>query len=169
MDSETAHNINNRDEPDDDFYTPRDLAQKCIDMVPFNENDTLLDCARGHGAFYDQYPDENDKDWCEIKDGRDYLEYDQPTDWVISNPPYSNLDDWIPHTLDITNKGFAFLLRVQNITPRRLEYIEEAGFGMTSFHMCKVFDWYGMTGFFVFEKNEDHIIDYDRTVWRHDG
>ena len=39
-------------------------------------------------------------------------------------------------------------------------------YGLTKIHMCKVYKWYGMSFIVQFEKDEKHIISYDRIVWR---
>jgi hypothetical protein len=164
--SETSHKINQRDEPDDDFYTPIELAKKCIDMTPLKDGDLVLDSAKGHGAFYNNYPDFVEKDYCEIEEGIDFLEYDKEVDWIVTNPPYSDLDTWYKKSAEITRKGVAYLFHLHNITPRRIEMMEERGFGLDHIHMCKVKQWYGMSAFTIFRRGVDHCISYDRNVWR---
>ena len=43
---------------------------------------------------------------------------------------------------------------------------ENANYGLTKLHMCKVFEWYGMSVIVQFEKDTKNIISYDRIVWR---
>jgi hypothetical protein len=66
-------------------YTKPTLAQRLIHH--FNPTGRILDPCRGGGAFYDHLPET--RDWCEIRDGRDFLEWNEPLDWVITNPPWS--------------------------------------------------------------------------------
>jgi hypothetical protein len=66
-------------------YTKPTLAQRLIGY--FRPTGRILDPCRGNGAFYDHFPDT--RDWCEIRDGRDFLEWNEPVDWLITNPPWS--------------------------------------------------------------------------------
>lgn len=168
MKSDISHNIKQREKARDKFYTPKLLAEKLISYVPLKEGDIVLDPALGNGAFYSQYPSYVEKDYCEIEEGKDFYSYNKKVDWIITNPPYSNLDDWIKKTLRVCSKGFAYLLGINNITPRRIEMINKRNFGLTFIHLCKVFKWYGISAFFQFEKEEENIISYDREVWRED-
>lgn len=66
-------------------YTHPDLAKKIINY--FKPTGKCLDPCKGKGAFYDNLP--SPKDWCEIQDGKDCLDYNETVDWIITNPPYS--------------------------------------------------------------------------------
>jgi hypothetical protein len=176
MNSEIGHSIKHRQKPNDVIYTPRDLAKTLVDKVSpkIKLGDIVLDPFKGGGAFYDHFffqpPEKGGRnDWCEIEQGRDFFEWDEQVDWCISNPPWSLVDDVLKHTCEVSRKGFAYLLNNHGCTPRRLEICENAGFGLTKMHLCKVFEWYGIAAFCVFEKDKESIIEYDRTVWRPDG
>ena len=43
------------------------------------------------------------KDWCEIDKGRDFFDYTDKVDWIISNPPYSILDEVLEHSFEIAD------------------------------------------------------------------
>lgn len=76
--------------PDSDIvYTSPNLARRIIDYL--NPQGFCVDPCRGRGAFYDALDPKN-RDWCEIRDGRDFLtwEFDRPVDWCITNPPFSD-------------------------------------------------------------------------------
>lgn len=108
----------------DKCYTPFPIAKKIIEMFQFNDDDLVLDPFRGKGAFYDNYPDYVYKDWCEIDDGRDFFNYHKKVDWIISNPPYSILDEVLEHSFEIAenvvylvplSKVFTSLKRIRGI------------------------------------------------------
>jgi len=102
MKSNISHNIkhrlpkeqvdlfNNRIENsiNDDFYTPVELAKKCINMIDFSTGDLVLDNAKGKGVFYNNYPDIIEKEWCEIKEDKDFLKRLEKVDWIVTNHPY---------------------------------------------------------------------------------
>lgn len=87
----------------DIVYTPRYLAKLIIDQLPIQENDILLDPFKGGGAFYDQFPETQEKDWCEIEEGRDFFDYNKRVDWIISNPPYSKYTEVMQHSYELAN------------------------------------------------------------------
>jgi len=157
MKSSIAHSIKHRDKPNDEFMTPMLLAEKLFNTVPFLENDTILDNAYGTGNFYflGDYT-------------TDFYNIEKEYDWLITNPPYSHLEKWLEHSCKIANKGFAYLLGLHNLTPRRIELCEEQGFYITSIYLCKVFKWYGISAFIVWEKHKKGILSYDRVVWKED-
>ena len=49
----------------------------------------VLEPCKGEGAFL-QYLPEN-SDWCEIAEGRNYYDYNEKVDWIVTNPPYRGI------------------------------------------------------------------------------
>lgn len=167
--SKVGHSIRwHRSSPRDDFSTPRELAKNLIKLVPLRPDQIVYDPFRGGGAFYDQYPDFVDPVWSEVKEGLDFFQSDMRVDWIVSNPPYSCLDDVLAKSFSISKLGVAYLLNFHALTPRRIERAEHLGFGITGLYLSKVFDWYGISSFVIFEKGSPSILSYDRTVWRKD-
>lgn len=152
--SSISHNIKHRDKPNDDFYTPRELAMKLFNLVPLEDNDRVLDNAYGTGNFFFQ------GEWT-----KDFFNENREFDWYITNPPYSCLDEWLEKSCN-AKKGFAYLLGLHNLTPRRIEICEKKGFYITNIFLCKVFKWFGISAFVIWQKNKKSIIDYDRIVWK---
>ena len=72
-------------------YTDPVFAKKIINYFSpqFKPNDTFIDPCKGHGAFIDNLPTPNY--WCEIQDGRDYLEHTIHYDWCFANFPWRGL------------------------------------------------------------------------------
>lgn len=164
--SKIAHDIKHRKVANDEFYTPDDLVKFLISLCPFHGRDSLLDPAYGKGAFYDAFPKDREVSYLTKKD--DFLHHDEKYDWLITNPPYSLVDDWLEHSCDVANKGFAYLLGLHNLTPRRMEICEKRGFYISKIHICKVFKWYGISAFVVWEKSAEKRkveMTYDRKVW----
>ena len=65
------------------------LPRRIVEYL--NPQGFCVDPCRGRGAFYDALDPEN-RDWCEIREGRDFLtwEFDRHIDWCITNPPFSD-------------------------------------------------------------------------------
>lgn len=102
----------NGNKPNDDISTPFEISKMIIDM--FDIDGKVLDAFRGNGSFYNQYPNNCRKDWCEIKDGRDFFDYNEKVDWIITNPPYSILDEVLDHSFEIS-KNIVYLVPLSKI------------------------------------------------------
>lgn len=74
---------------DETYYfhqTPEELCKKLIQLTPFEPNDRVYEPFRGEGNFYNHLPEYVVKQWSEIEDGRDFKDFNEEYDWVISNP-----------------------------------------------------------------------------------
>ena len=40
-------------------------------------------------------------DYCELQEGRDFFDWREPVDWIVSNPPYSIYLDWMRHSFEV--------------------------------------------------------------------
>ena len=76
------------------------------------------------------------------------------------------IDKVLEHSVELKPRVIQYLLGVGNLTAKRIEFMENAGYGIVKFHMCKVFKWFGMSFIVHFEYGSDNCISYDRTVWR---
>lgn len=105
--------IRTRGLPQDKIYTPENVAKTIINLCPIKETDTVLDAFAGKKVFYDNYP-KCIKSWCEIDDGVDFFEYKTPIDWIITNPPYSILEDVLKHSFEIA-QNVVYLLPLSKL------------------------------------------------------
>jgi hypothetical protein len=149
----------------DVFYTPRGLSLSQIQRVPARETDLWLDPFRGLGSYYDQFPTEN-KDWCEITDGRDFFEYDGPVDVICSNPPYSILNAVFEKCVSLKPRVISFLIGQCNLTPKRIELMQTHGYALSGLHICKIQNWFGNSFVVMFEKDGVNCATFDRMTWR---
>lgn len=93
----------------DVVYTPAWCAE---DMVThFKPTGDVLDPCKGRGVFLDYLPSAK---WCEITEGVDFFDWDQPVDWVISNPPYSLTRKWFRHSYTIA-ENLVYLVPLRNV------------------------------------------------------
>ncbi len=157
--------LRDKENPNDKKMTDRPLALHCINMIKLVHGDMVLDPFMGDGAFYDQYPDIVKKDWCEIDKGRDFFNYHKKVDWIISNPPYSKINEVFEHSVNISNKGIALLIGIMNLSPQRCKVLQDGGFGITKIYLCNVRGWFGKTILLIAEKGKDSIVDYDVEYW----
>jgi hypothetical protein len=162
---QTSINIKKLKTPKNVFITPLDLAKKHIDMIDSVDSDLWLDSSKNSGSYYNQFPTDN-KDYCEILEGIDFLEYHGEPDIICDNPPYSMLNDWFKKVIELKPRVYSCLIGINNLTARRIEWFKEAGYGIKKLKMLKVYNWFGMSYIVVFEKGYSSIIDIDRKVYR---
>lgn len=166
MSANISHNIKQRENPNDVFITPLELAKKQIDMIEIIENELWFDPFKNSGSYYNQFPSNIKKDWTEILEGKDFFEYNNKVDVICSNPPYSIIDKVLNKCIELKPKVISFLIGIGNLTCKRIELLNKAGYGISKIHFCKVFKWYGMSIIVQFEKDKENIISFDRTVWK---
>ena len=167
MSSKISHSIKQRTKSkvNDVFLTPLPLAKLHIDMIEFKENERWLDPCKNSGNYFNQFPNEN-RDYCEILENKDFFTYSKPVDIIVQNPPYSMLDAWFKKNIELKPRIFSMLIGIANLTARRVELCQQAGYGLTKMKMLKVYKWYGMSVLVVFEQGKDSIIEINRKVWR---
>ena len=161
----TSHNIRQREIPNDVFITPLKLAKYNIDMIEYNEDEIWYDPFKNNGSYYNQFPNENKK-WSEILEERDFFTFDEKVDIICSNPPYSMINKVLEKSVELKPRIISYLININNLTPKRLEYMENNGYYITKIHMCKVFKWYGMSMIVVWERDKKAIVSFDRVIWR---
>jgi hypothetical protein len=72
----------------------------------------------------------SDECWCEIKRGRDFLTWQGRADWIITNPPWSQIRSFLQKSFVVADH-VAFLMTVNHAWTRaRLRDAQEAGFGL---------------------------------------
>jgi len=152
--------------------TPSEVARKLIPDVPLIEGDRVLEPFKGEGAFYDNLPPFVIKDWCELEEGRDYIDYEGEIDWVISNPPFQ-LDNGVKRInaffqiIDYystrVKKGIAFLGNyncLSSLTPKRMKLLNDRGLYLQGYTCCNIKKWRGRFFFMIFTKEKNDKIKY---------
>jgi len=153
--------------------TPAALAKDLIALLPLNQTDVLCEPFRGEGAFFNNFPSDNQKVWAEIRQGKSYTEITEEYDWVITNPPFrlDNADgsrknaiaEILLYFLARARKGVAFLVSdygLGTLTPRRRQQIEQMGWNLTQMTMCQISKWRGRYYFLVFTKSPTTCLSY---------
>lgn len=123
--------------PDHDLVeTPKELAQTIVSH--FKPTGYLLDPACGLNApFYHALCKENYViDWCEISLGRDFFSWTTPVDWIITNPPWSNMRNFIRHGFKVAREVVYLSTLTHFVTRARLADMKEAGFGLREALLC---------------------------------
>ena len=126
------------------FCPPKNTPEKDIVMTPeylakdiirhFNPTGIILDPSRGTGAFYDNFPTLHDslctKDWCELGENKDFLNYNRKVDWIITNPPWSKMQLFLEHGMKISD-NIVYLTTINHYTTkRRIREMRSYGFSV---------------------------------------
>ncbi|WP_210401946.1 helix-turn-helix transcriptional regulator [Thioclava sp. L04-15] len=118
------------DAAQDRVMTPPNLAEAIIEHFSHAMAGRVLDPSRGEGAFYNHYPDHVERHWCEISEGRDFLAWGDRVEWVVTNPPWSELRAFTQHAMRVS-ENIVWLAPLTNLTTKaRLRDIDAAGFGI---------------------------------------
>ncbi len=111
---------------DDCVATPLPLADAILAHFPITGR--VLDPCRGGGAFW-----RDGWDWCEIKEGRDFLTQDfgdQRFDWCVGNPPWSQYMPFLEKAMTIAD-NVVYLYTVNGVWMKaRIRQMRAAGFGI---------------------------------------
>jgi len=133
----------NKNTPDKDVvYTPRDVALEIINH--FKPTGKILDPCKGGGAFSDQIPL---CVWCEIQEGKDFMDWIAPVDWIISNPPWSKMREFLAHGMEVAD-NIVYLTSINHYTTkRRIRDMRDAGFGIKEFYCIPTPKTFPQSGF----------------------
>lgn len=165
MKSSTNHSIKSRKVANDVFYTPKTAVLEHLKLIESLPEDKWLDPFFGQGIYFDNFPSDN-KDWCEIQKDKDFLDYTGQVDIICSNPPYSILNKVLNKSIELNPRIISFLIGINNLTPKRIEHMNNAGYGLSKLHFIKIYDWFGFSAIVIFEKNKQNCISFDRIIHR---
>ena len=94
----------------DIVMTPEPLAKMIVEH--FNPKGKLLEPCCGNGAFLKYM---KGADWCEITKNKDFFDYNQTADWLITNPPFSKIRKFLQHCYKLEIKNIVFLCPTNHI------------------------------------------------------
>jgi len=83
----------------DVIMTPESTAIEIISY--FNPIGKILEPCKGSGNIYNNL--QGEKFWCEINEGKDFFNWDEKMDWIITNPPYSIYDKFLLKSLTVAD------------------------------------------------------------------
>lgn len=161
---------------DETYYfhqTPELLCKELMKHIPLKDNDVVLEPFKGEGSFYNNFPDNVMKEWCEIQEGKDYQDYDKSVDWVISNPPFrletkkgrvNSFFYLLNYFASRVNKGIAFLGNdscFSTLTPKRLKELNDKyDLFIHDIVVCNIKKWRGRYFFIIFKKGKSDFYKY---------
>ena len=115
-------NIRRSKDKSDIYPTPTWVTEKLIDNIKFNGSITEPACGYGHMAevlkkYYKIHAyDVNDLGYGEVKN---FLEDSRVYDNIVTNPPYSCIQEFIEHALNRTIGKVAMLCRIEFLSSQK--------------------------------------------------
>ena len=95
-----------------------------------------------------------------------FFDFNENVDIICSNPPYSIIDKILEKSVSLNPHTISFLIGVNNLTAKRIEFMNENNYGLYKCVMLKVFKWFGMSFIVYFKKNCENCIDIDRKIYK---
>lgn len=112
----------------DKVYTPRQMAREVVER--FSPSGIVLEPCRGDGSFLEAFPADADARWCELDEGRDFFDWHERVDWIISNPPWSEFRAFNIHAMSLALNVVWIIPLVHFSSRARIRDVREAGFGL---------------------------------------
>lgn len=81
----------------DVHFTDPSVAKRVLSH--FSPVGRCLEPFAGGGAFLQHMP--ADTPWCELSEGRDFFDWTELVDWIVTNPPFSNLTQVFEHAFSV--------------------------------------------------------------------
>ncbi len=147
------------------------MAIDLIATIPFVDNDTVLEPCKGTGSFYNNFPNNTNNIYCEINEGKNYLEFNEMVDYTISNPPFApNKLFWSFQckAMDTTRKGIYWLINMASLnafTPKRLDEMADKGWYINSFHIVNDKRWFGRYVWIKISKENTNVMTWCKTSY----
>jgi len=155
MKSKTRHRTS------DFHYTSPKMVKSLLEWLDLDRSLTVLDAGSGRNKVWYEALDNRIKFECEIEDGCDFYAWDEPVDWVVGNPPFSEGWKFLEKAVKMAKSGVAFLGNINffsSLTPKRIRALADAGFGITGIRVTQDKRWFGRYYFIVFEKGKGGFI-----------
>lgn len=117
----------------DKVYTPDFLVNICVGFLAENSSlsqaKTILEPCKGSGAFLKAIPNAL---WCEVDEGRDFFEFKESVDFIVTNPPWSQTRKFLQHSMSLSD-SIAFLIPVNHLIglKARMRDMKQSGFWVT--------------------------------------
>lgn len=116
----------------DVHYTDGSIAKRIVQH--FKPSGHCLEPFAGEGAFLDHLP--SGSSWCELAKGVNFFEWEKPVDWIVTNPPFSNLTHVFEKAFKVAD-NCVFLIPISKYwsSAPRLNLVREYGGLMELLHL----------------------------------
>lgn len=126
----------------DVVQTPKGLARRIVKH--FNPKGRILEPCCGEGHFLEHLPKAS---WCEIEKGRDFFSWNESVDWIVTNPPWSQIRSFLRHSMEVSD-NIVFLMTINHIwTKARLRDLREHNFAIKEIALVEMPEEFPQSGF----------------------
>lgn len=94
----------------DKIMTPLYLTKLIVNY--FNPKGIILEPCKGSGNFLKFLPIHSL--WCEIDEGIDFFNFQEKVNWIITNPPWSKVRDFLYHSMELS-ENIVFLMTINHL------------------------------------------------------
>lgn len=150
-------------------YTNEDMAIDLINnFTNIQDGDVVCEPSKGGGAFYNNFPDNCKKIYCEIDEGIDYLQDERKCDITCGNPPFVPRKlFWNFHlkAMENTRREIYWLINMGSLnvfTPKRLNEMKERGWYINKFHIVSDKRWYGRYVWIKISKTNNNFFTWKK-------
>jgi hypothetical protein len=151
------NNIKKKEIKNDIVFTPQKIVDIMIDDIDINMS--ILDPCSGNDIFFNSFKNIN-KQKCEITQGTDFFNFNEPVDLIYGNPPYSLLTKWLEHSFKIATKKVKYIIGMYALTPVRIDLAKKYGFSVSSIILTQVPTWFQRSYIITFEKTNNSLIEF---------
>ncbi|MCE9518108.1 MAG: hypothetical protein K8R87_00840 [Verrucomicrobia bacterium] len=126
----------------DDVPTPLHLAERIVRH--FKPTGKILEPCCGQGNFLRFLPVASS---CEIKRGENFFDWQEQVDWIITNPPWSQIRAFLKHSIKLAD-NIVFLMTVNHVwTKARIRDIYESKFAIKEICLVEMPESFPQSGF----------------------
>ena len=133
---------------EDCVMTPQELSNDLVKH--FKPTGRVLEPCKGQGSFIralEGYGQNVSILWCEITEGKDFFDFNEKVDWIITNPPYSKMRKFIQHSMEVSD-NIVFLTTINHLWLKaRIRDIQQAGFGIKEIFLFDTPKTFPQSGF----------------------
>lgn len=152
-------------------YTKPEMAKYLISLIEFKDSDLVMEPCKGKGAFYDNLPNNVKKFYCEINEGKDYLENKEIVDYTLSNPPFVPRKlfwNFMLKAMETTKKEIYWLINLSSLnvfTPKRLNEMKTKNWFINSFHIVGDKRWFGRYVWVKISKENSNTLTWTEKIF----
>jgi len=126
----------------DVVQTPLNLAKRIVEH--FKPTGKILEPCKGEGNFLQFMPGAQ---WCEISEGKNFFDWSAKVDWIVTNPPWSQIRPFLQHAMSVAD-NIVFLITVNHMwTKARIRDVQQRGFGIKEICLVEMPTSFPQSGF----------------------
>jgi len=113
----------------DVVMTPKELAHRIVDHL--SPSGKVLEPCRGD-APHSYYSHPSFTDWCEVREDKNFFDFEGHVDWTITNPPFSIFSQFLEACLVVSDNVVLGPVHTTHLiaSKKRMRMMKAYGFGI---------------------------------------